>query len=141
MARPPSTGRIFITPLVVAISCSSTLPATSALAPISLSGLLPLFSMVRKPPPILAPPGVARVQACVITRSPALTSSARADVAIRAAVMASKVAVRLSESMGVLIFVMNQFGYLSLLNRPLFEVGDFGRSLDGGDVSVTRNQH
>src|ERR1700730_5087075 len=83
MVRPPSTGRIFMTPPSIAISCTSTLPATSALTPTSLSGELPLFSMVRKPPPVLAPPGVARVQACVITRSPALTSSARTEGAAR----------------------------------------------------------
>ncbi len=67
-----------MTPPFIDISCTSILPATSAVTLTSLSGALPLFSMVRKPPPILAPPGVARVQACVITRSPALTSSARA---------------------------------------------------------------
>src|SRR6202043_1941379 len=55
--------------------------ATSHEPPISRSAVEPLFSMVRYPPAILAPPGVTRLQACVITRSPALTSSAQAGAA------------------------------------------------------------
>jgi hypothetical protein len=111
MVSPPSTGRIFMTPSFIAISCTSILPAPSAEAPISLSGALPLFSMVRKPPPVLAPPGVARVQACEITRSPALTSSARTEVVNRTAAIANKVAVRWNEIMDVSFLFLGGAGF------------------------------
>src|ERR1700722_5324538 len=57
----------------------------SAEPPIRRSGADPLFSMVRYQPPILAPFGVGRAQACVITGSPALTSCACAGAAHSAA--------------------------------------------------------
>jgi hypothetical protein len=44
--------------------------------------------MVKYPLPTLAPPGVARLQACVITRSPTLTSSARAGATSKLVKMA-----------------------------------------------------
>src|ERR1700722_903137 len=100
MTRPLSSGRIVITPLFMAISWTSTLPATSAEPPINRSGAAPLFSMVTYPPPILAPPGVARVQACVITRSPALTSWARTGVASRPARSSAPIIPRANDVMG-----------------------------------------
>src|SRR4030088_1831408 len=56
--------------------------------------------MVRYPPAILAPPGVARLQACVITRSPALTSCARAGAAIRHARSAAEAKLRANGFIG-----------------------------------------
>src|ERR1700736_2780561 len=86
-----------ITPLFMAISWTSTLSAISAAPPVSRSGAGPLFWMVRYPPPILAPPGVARLQACVITRSPALTSSARSGLARTFAIRKAHVAARATD--------------------------------------------
>jgi hypothetical protein len=77
--RPPFTGRIVATPLFIDVSCTSTLPAAGLEAPMSLFRVVPLFSMVRKPPPTLAPAGVARAHAWSSTSSPTLTCWARAE--------------------------------------------------------------
>src|SRR5579871_808758 len=76
-----------------------------------------------------------------MTRSPALTSSARADVATRVVTMVRMVAMRLNEGIVVLSLAMDLLGCSGLLIGPFFEVCDFDRALDGRDVSVPRNQH
>src|SRR3981189_2379345 len=63
-----------------------------------------------EPPPILAPFGVARLQACETTRSPALTSSALARVAYRQAASAMP-------AIPVAIFLM-EYPFLAAMALP-----------------------
>src|SRR5262249_55465800 len=91
-------------------------------------------------------PGVARAQACVITRSPALTSSARAALTNRVPVMESKITMRGNGVMSVLFSVSFSSLFRSLrrcrlILCPLLEISDLRRSLDGRNLPVARNQH
>src|SRR5689334_19265855 len=143
MVRPFSSGRMVMTPFLTAISWTSIFPANSPDTAIRRSGALPLFSMVRKPPPVLAPPGVARLQAWLMTRSPALTSSARAGVASRQLTMAASMARPVSE-MRLLMFIAysssrrNLGVYQGMLEAERAHDGEHGKAQRKLDAAVSR---
>src|SRR5262245_57239609 len=110
--------------------------------------------MVRYPPAILAPPGVARLQACVMTISPALTSSVRAGAANKDVARMTKANMReivvivpmtvLSKCAGRLPAIneyLSWFRSSGLLLEPFLDVRHLGGSFDGRNITFAGNQN